>query len=65
MDTAWWRPKHVPERRPFKYKWKHLPSNRTGVREREFYTEAEFQRALERWNKISPDWKYWPVDNPN
>lgn len=46
----------------FKYKARHLPTNRSWVRTAKFTTRAAFLRELARLNKIDPKvWLYTEI----
>lgn len=56
----------------FRYRWKHIPTNRTGTRTVERLTRDEFLDDLARWNALDPKkWRYveenlnLDVDNSN
>ncbi len=46
----------------YKYKVKHIPSNRSWIREKEFANRDAFLSELARWNRIEPSsWHYTEV----
>ncbi len=43
----------------YQFRWKHIPSNRGGVRTEKFRTYEDFVKALRLWNMQRPlVWKY-------
>lgn len=59
MSRWWENPIPVPTK--FKYKARHIPTNRSWIREKEYYNRAAFLKELARWNRMHPDWVYTEV----
>lgn len=59
MDLWWKNPVPVPTK--FKYKARHVPTNRSWVREKEYPNRGTFLAELARWNRMDPDWIYTEV----
>lgn len=43
----------------YSYKWRHIPTGKTGMAEQNFNNEADFFKTLDRWNSQQPGvWVY-------
>lgn len=61
MTTPWWKPAQVIPT-SYKYKAKHIPSNRSWIREKGFENRSLFLAELARWNRMDPkNWLYTEV----
>lgn len=57
MDAWWKTPPVIPTK--YRYKVKHIPTNRSWIREQEFAHRGIFLAELARWNRMDPaNWHY-------
>lgn len=60
---SWWKSEPVVPTK-FKFKAKHIPSNRSWEREKEFPHRGAFLSELARWNRIDPKtWVYTEISS--
>ncbi len=63
MD-AWWKKGPAPVPTKFKYRAKHIPTNRSWIREIELLHRGIFLAELARWNRMDPkNWHYTEVSS--
>lgn len=60
MDAWWKNPPVIPTK--YKYRAKHIPTNRSWIREIECAHRGIFLAELARWNRMDPkNWIYTEV----